>query len=83
MKLGFSDAVALPGSTVHLHLQAAPGSLCSIRAVDKSVLLLRPEAELSRDSVSHFSADRGWLIRHGGYTDKYLNGVGACFKEKK
>ncbi|XP_039555584.1 alpha-2-macroglobulin-like protein 1 isoform X3 [Passer montanus] len=51
VELGFSEAVALPGSTVHLHLQAAPGSLCSIRAVDKSVLLLRPEAELSRDSV--------------------------------
>ncbi|XP_048150246.1 alpha-2-macroglobulin-like protein 1 isoform X2 [Corvus hawaiiensis] len=51
VKLGFSDAVALPGSTVRLHLQAAPGSLCSIRAVDESVLLLRPEAELSRDSV--------------------------------
>ncbi|NXQ09809.1 A2ML1 protein, partial [Peucedramus taeniatus] len=55
VKLGFSDAVALPGSTVRLHLQAAPGSLCSIRAVDKSVLLLRPEAELSRDSVRMMS----------------------------
>uniref|UniRef100_A0A8D2NFZ2 Alpha-2-macroglobulin-like protein 1 n=1 Tax=Zonotrichia albicollis TaxID=44394 RepID=A0A8D2NFZ2_ZONAL len=51
VKLGFSEAVALPGSTVQVRLQAAPGSLCSIRAVDKSVLLLRPEAELSRDSV--------------------------------
>ncbi|XP_050752376.1 alpha-2-macroglobulin-like protein 1 [Gymnogyps californianus] len=51
VKLGFSDTVALPGSAVHLHLQAAPGSLCSIRAIDQSVLLLRPEAELSRDSV--------------------------------
>ncbi|XP_072782532.1 alpha-2-macroglobulin-like protein 1 isoform X2 [Taeniopygia guttata] len=51
VKLSFSDAVALPGSAVRLHVQAAPGSLCSIRAVDKSVLLLRPEAELSRDSV--------------------------------
>ncbi|XP_019142286.3 alpha-2-macroglobulin-like protein 1 isoform X2 [Corvus cornix cornix] len=51
VKLGFSDAVAHPGSTVRVHLQAAPGSLCSIRAVDESVLLLRPEAELSRDSV--------------------------------
>ncbi|XP_074444944.1 alpha-2-macroglobulin-like protein 1 [Larus michahellis] len=51
VKLGFSDTVALPGSAVRLHLQAAPGSLCSIRAVDRSVLLLRPEAELSRDSV--------------------------------
>ncbi|XP_025971285.2 alpha-2-macroglobulin-like protein 1 isoform X3 [Dromaius novaehollandiae] len=51
VKLGFSDTVALPGSAVHLHLQAAPGSLCSIRAVDHSVLLLRPAAELSRASV--------------------------------
>ncbi|XP_071413479.1 alpha-2-macroglobulin-like protein 1 isoform X2 [Pithys albifrons albifrons] len=51
VKLGFSDTVALPGSSVRLHLEAAPGSLCSIRAVDQSVLLLRPEAELSRDSV--------------------------------
>ncbi|NWT73793.1 A2ML1 protein, partial [Prunella himalayana] len=49
VELGFSDAVALPGSSVRLRVQAAPGSLCSIRAVDKSVLLLRPEAELSRD----------------------------------
>ncbi|KAM6320650.1 alpha-2-macroglobulin-like protein 1 [Aegotheles albertisi] len=51
VKLGFSDRVALPGSPVRLHLQAAPGSLCSIHAVDQSVLLLRPEAELSKDSV--------------------------------
>ncbi|NWY06645.1 A2ML1 protein, partial [Nothoprocta ornata] len=51
VKLGFSDTVALPGTAVHLHLQAAPGSLCSIRAVDQSVLLLRPAAELSRDSL--------------------------------
>ncbi|KAM6438234.1 alpha-2-macroglobulin-like protein 1 [Rhynochetos jubatus] len=51
VKLRFSDKVVLPGSVVHLHLQAAPGSLCSIRVVDQSVLLLRPEAELSRDSV--------------------------------
>ncbi|XP_010216069.1 PREDICTED: alpha-2-macroglobulin-like protein 1 isoform X3 [Tinamus guttatus] len=51
VKLGFSDKVALPGTPVHLHVQAAPGSLCSIRAVDQSVLLLRPAAELSRDSV--------------------------------
>ncbi|NXW87673.1 A2ML1 protein, partial [Alopecoenas beccarii] len=50
VKLGFSGRVALPGSTVHLHLQAARGSLCSIHAVDQSVLLLRPEAELSRDT---------------------------------
>ncbi|NXG74952.1 A2ML1 protein, partial [Baryphthengus martii] len=54
VKLGFSNTVALPGSAVRLHLQAAPGSLCSIRAVDQSVLLLRPEAEISKDSVKRF-----------------------------
>ncbi|XP_068022133.1 alpha-2-macroglobulin-like protein 1 [Melanerpes formicivorus] len=51
VKLGFSDTVALPGSSVRLHVQAAPGSLCSVRAVDQGVLLLRPEAELSKSSV--------------------------------
>ncbi|NXD07213.1 A2ML1 protein, partial [Nothocercus nigrocapillus] len=50
VKIGFSDTVTLPGTAVRLHLQAAPGSLCSIRAVDQSVLLLRPAAELSRDT---------------------------------
>ncbi|XP_053925178.1 alpha-2-macroglobulin-like protein 1 isoform X2 [Cuculus canorus] len=60
VKLGFSDTVALPGSAVRLHLQAAPGSLCSIRAVDQNVVLLRPEAELSRDSVYNmFSYSQG------------------------
>ena len=34
-----------------LHLQAAPGSLCAVRAVDESVSLLRPETELSNHSV--------------------------------
>ncbi|XP_008943124.1 PREDICTED: alpha-2-macroglobulin-like protein 1, partial [Merops nubicus] len=52
VKLSFSDTVAPPGSLVQLHLQAAPGSLCSVRAVDQSVLLLRPEAELSKDSAA-------------------------------
>ena len=32
--------------------EAAPGSLCAVRAVDESVLLLRPESELSNSSVS-------------------------------
>ena len=35
-----------------LQLRAAPGSLCAVRAVDESVLLLRPESELSNSSVS-------------------------------
>ncbi|KAF3855000.1 hypothetical protein F7725_023055 [Dissostichus mawsoni] len=33
------------------HLQAHPGSMCSVRAIDQSVLLLQKEQELTVDSV--------------------------------
>ncbi|XP_007101900.2 alpha-2-macroglobulin-like protein 1 [Physeter macrocephalus] len=51
VSLGFSPSQQLPGADVDLQLQAAPQSLCAIRAVDESVLLLRPESELSNISV--------------------------------
>ncbi|XP_007469423.1 PREDICTED: LOW QUALITY PROTEIN: alpha-2-macroglobulin-like protein 1 [Lipotes vexillifer] len=53
VSLGFSPSQQLPGADVDLQLQAAPQSLCAIRAVDESVLLLRPESELSNSSVYH------------------------------
>uniref|UniRef100_K7F708 Alpha-2-macroglobulin bait region domain-containing protein n=1 Tax=Pelodiscus sinensis TaxID=13735 RepID=K7F708_PELSI len=52
VKLAFSQDRALPGSELQLQVQAAPGSLCAVRAVDRSVLLVKPEAELSVDTVS-------------------------------
>ncbi|KAL6033345.1 hypothetical protein STEG23_009987, partial [Scotinomys teguina] len=51
VSIGFSPSQQLPGTDVELQLQAAPGSLCAVRAVDESVLLLRPESELSNSSV--------------------------------
>ncbi|XP_036037835.1 murinoglobulin-2-like [Onychomys torridus] len=45
--LTFTPAQSLPASQAHLHVTASPQSLCGLRAVDQSVLLLRPEAELS------------------------------------
>ncbi|KAL1764796.1 alpha-1-inhibitor 3-like [Sigmodon hispidus] len=45
--LSFSPAQSLPASQAHLRLTASPQSLCGLRAVDQSVLLLKPEAELS------------------------------------
>uniref|UniRef100_A0A8C5L3Z1 Alpha-2-macroglobulin like 1 n=1 Tax=Jaculus jaculus TaxID=51337 RepID=A0A8C5L3Z1_JACJA len=51
ISMKFSKEQGLPGSKVSLSLQAAPGSFCALRAVDKSVLLLRPERELSAQSV--------------------------------
>lgn len=50
--MAFSEERALPGSALQLELDAAPGSLCAIRAVDRSVLLLKPEAELNAEAVS-------------------------------
>ncbi|NXO52697.1 A2ML1 protein, partial [Aramus guarauna] len=51
VKMAFSEDRALPGSVLRLELEAAPGSLCAVRAVDRSVLLLKPEAELSMEAV--------------------------------
>uniref|UniRef100_K7GD29 Alpha-2-macroglobulin n=1 Tax=Pelodiscus sinensis TaxID=13735 RepID=K7GD29_PELSI len=49
--LHFSPVEGLPASDAHLQVRASPGSLCAVRAVDKSVLLMKPEAELSPSSV--------------------------------
>ncbi|XP_055465269.1 pregnancy zone protein-like [Psammomys obesus] len=51
VNLSFSPAQSLPASDTHLKVTAAPQSLCALRAVDQSVLLLKPEAELSPHSV--------------------------------
>ncbi|KAK1341412.1 hypothetical protein QTO34_017818 [Cnephaeus nilssonii] len=49
--LSFSPDLSLPASHAHLRVTASPQSLCALRAVDRSVHLLRPEAELSPSSV--------------------------------
>ncbi|NXG03060.1 A2ML1 protein, partial [Sakesphorus luctuosus] len=51
VKMAFSEDRALPGTALQLQLGAAPGSLCATRAVDRSVLLLKPEAELNAEAV--------------------------------
>ncbi|XP_032534613.1 alpha-2-macroglobulin isoform X1 [Chiroxiphia lanceolata] len=49
--LNFSPSEGLPSSHAHLLFRASPNSLCAVRAVDKSVLLMKPEADLSPASV--------------------------------
>ncbi|XP_065278862.1 alpha-2-macroglobulin-like protein 1 [Emys orbicularis] len=65
VKLAFSQDRALPGSELQLRVQAAPGSLCAIRAVDQSVLLMKPEAELSVNTVYNLLPD----FPRGDYPD--------------
>uniref|UniRef100_A0A672V329 Alpha-2-macroglobulin n=1 Tax=Strigops habroptila TaxID=2489341 RepID=A0A672V329_STRHB len=50
--LSFSPSEGLPSSDAHLLFRASPYSLCAVRAVDKSVLLMKPEADLSPSSVT-------------------------------
>ncbi|NXR64779.1 A2ML1 protein, partial [Rhadina sibilatrix] len=47
VELSFSRPETLPGSQVGLHLQAAPGSMCAVWAVDPSAFWTKPGKELS------------------------------------
>ncbi|XP_073453696.1 alpha-2-macroglobulin-like [Aquarana catesbeiana] len=51
VSLGFSTEEVLPGSDVSVKVQADPGSVCGLRVVDKSVVLMKPEKELTADKV--------------------------------
>uniref|UniRef100_A0A8C4M5K2 Pregnancy zone protein-like n=1 Tax=Equus asinus asinus TaxID=83772 RepID=A0A8C4M5K2_EQUAS len=59
VNLSFSSARNLPASNTTLKVTATPHSLCALRAVDQSVLLMKPEAELSPQSVSPISVHLG------------------------
>nr|XP_056704329.1 ovostatin-like [Euleptes europaea] len=49
--LQFSEKQALPASSINLDIEAASNSICGLRAIDKSILLLRPGRDLSPESV--------------------------------
>ncbi|NWW11897.1 A2ML1 protein, partial [Oreocharis arfaki] len=51
VKVGFPDKEAHAGSAVQLQLQAAPGSLCAVQAVDENMLFSRPDHELTSRMV--------------------------------
>ncbi|XP_054243525.1 alpha-2-macroglobulin-like protein 1 [Indicator indicator] len=51
VKVGFSAKEAHSGSTVQLRLQAAPGSLCAVQAVDENMFFMRPGTELTSQMV--------------------------------
>ncbi|KAL2311201.1 hypothetical protein Nmel_002893 [Mimus melanotis] len=51
VRLSFVPKEGLPASDTHMQLHTSPRSLCALRAVDKSVLLMKPENELSPSSV--------------------------------
>ncbi|TFJ97087.1 glutamine-rich protein 1 [Platysternon megacephalum] len=68
VQLQFSKNQGLPASNISLHLEAAANSYCALRAVDQSVLLLRPEQELSADTVYN-------QLRVHGHYGYYYDGL--------
>ncbi|OXB53663.1 hypothetical protein ASZ78_013716 [Callipepla squamata] len=51
VNLSFVSEKSLPASNTSLKLHSSPRSLCALHAVDRSVLLMKPEEELSPSSV--------------------------------
>ncbi|XP_057901421.1 alpha-2-macroglobulin-like protein 1 [Melospiza georgiana] len=51
VKVGFPGKEAQAGSAVQLQLQAAPGSLCAVQAVDENMFTTRPDHELTSQMV--------------------------------
>ncbi|NXQ59525.1 A2ML1 protein, partial [Anthoscopus minutus] len=51
VKVRFPDKEVHAGSAVQFQLQAAPGSLCAVQAVDENMFFTRPDRELSSQMV--------------------------------
>ncbi|XP_018409165.1 PREDICTED: pregnancy zone protein-like [Nanorana parkeri] len=83
VKVGFSPDEVLPGSDVSLQVQAAPGSLCGVRVVDQSVVLLKPDKELTVEKVGsccvRFVGELHWLDVRNTRTPSKCNS--SHFKE--
>ncbi|KAM4637020.1 alpha-2-macroglobulin-like protein 1 [Discoglossus pictus] len=74
--LQFSEEETLPGSEVSLHISAAPNTNCSVRIMDTSVLLLRPDARDAEDYVKSFLS----LLTPHGYPTKVNENQGCFFQ---
>ncbi|NXR97470.1 A2ML1 protein, partial [Oxylabes madagascariensis] len=75
VKVGFPDKEVHAGSAVQLQLQAAPGSLCAVQAVDENMLVTRPDHELtSRMVYDLFPAafQRGYPAQVEEHSDRCL-----------
>ncbi|XP_069836193.1 alpha-2-macroglobulin-like isoform X2 [Dendropsophus ebraccatus] len=65
VSIGFSPGEVLPGSDVSLEVEASPGSLCGLRVVDQSVVLIKPEKELTANKVFDIFNMGFWLYDYG------------------
>ncbi|XP_066457889.1 alpha-2-macroglobulin-like protein 1 [Eleutherodactylus coqui] len=70
VSLKFAESESLPGSENKLHLQANGGSTCALRAVDKSVVMMKPEAELTESKIQKLvPIERSYIYSQGADYD--------------
>ncbi|NXN72136.1 A2ML1 protein, partial [Himantopus himantopus] len=74
VNLSFSEQRALVGSQLHLKVQAAPGSLCAIYAVDQRAQSSSPKSKLKPSMVSRFLASEG-----DGKAFRYFCPSASCY----
>ncbi|GFO36086.1 alpha-2-macroglobulin-like protein [Plakobranchus ocellatus] len=77
VKLEFNESQALPGQRVNLNLDAAPGSVCGVGVVDKSVNILGGDHQITPvkifDKIGEFSSSY-----YGPNTMLYGNDYDYC-----
>ncbi|KAK1802118.1 hypothetical protein P4O66_004459 [Electrophorus voltai] len=64
------------GSSVELVLNAHPGSMCSMRAIDQSLLLLSPEKELMVESIHSYRTPKGCSVENLAFAKELSVGSG-------
>ncbi|OCT71331.1 hypothetical protein XELAEV_18034310mg [Xenopus laevis] len=70
VSVGFAPDEVLPGSDLSLQVEAAAGSLCGLRVVDKSVVLMKPDQELTADKIHNLFP----FLDYGGYDIRVHDG---------
>ncbi|KAG8435785.1 hypothetical protein GDO86_013650 [Hymenochirus boettgeri] len=65
--LKFSESSVGPGKSVDLQVTAEPGSLCSVRSVDKGLLMLRAHKTLSVLEILIDSMERNFQVTKRGF----------------
>ncbi|KAG8435784.1 hypothetical protein GDO86_013649 [Hymenochirus boettgeri] len=74
VSVGFSPDEVLPGSDVTLQIKAAAGSLCALRVVDQSVVLMKPDKELTADKIHNLFVSRD----SGNYDYRVQEDIDHC-----
>ncbi|XP_068111193.1 alpha-2-macroglobulin-like protein 1 isoform X2 [Hyperolius riggenbachi] len=74
VSMKFSEPEVLPGSNVKMLLQANGGSTCALRAVDKSVLMMKPEDELTESKFQNMVKPERTHIWADSLDYKYCEG---------